>query len=300
MSVSHKYRTFDELLESVKVDFATYDLEGMIEPQQLIKVAIRVNYDLGLRIHRTNSAIIDIENSKGQLPSDFKTLNFAAICGKYKVNTTVPSGTTTETQPATWTPEPGYTAPCEDGKTCKDVCVVKPCERDDSKDYIIVQRVNESTYREFSTFIPLRITDTSGAYCTNECPNLGVTAVDFAELKDGYILSNFTSGKIYLNYQATLEDDGGNLLTLDHPYCNEYYEYALKSRILENMIFSGENVVNQSQMIEQRLRAARNNALGFVNTPNFEEYRKIWEVNRKAQYNKYYDMFSSFATNRRS
>ena len=68
---------------------------------------------------------------------------------------------------------------------------------------------------------------------------------------------------------------------------------------LENMIFAGENVVNQSQLIEQRLRAARNNALGFVNTPNFEEYRKIWEVNRQAQYNKYYDMFSSFATNRR-
>ena len=128
---------------------------------------------------------------------------------------------------------------------------------------------------------------------------LGVNAVDFAELKDGFILTNFKSGKIYLNYQATLEDEGGNLLTLDHPYCNEYYEYALKSRILENMIFAGENVVNQSQLIEQRLRAARNNALGFVNTPNFEEYRKIWEVNRKAQYNKYYDMFSSFATNRR-
>ena len=300
MSVSHKYRTFDELLESVKVDFNTYNLEGMIEPQQLIKVAIRVNYDLGLRINRTNSAVIDIENNKGQLPSDFQTLNFAAICGKYRINTTTPSGTTTETHPTTYTPEPGYTTPCEDGKTCKDVCVVKPCKDDSSKDYIVVQRVGENTYREFNTFIPLRIADTSGAYCTTECPNLGVSAVDFAELKDGFILTNFKSGKIFLNYQATLEDEGGNLLTLDHPYCNEYYEYALKSRILENMIFAGENVVNQSQLIEQRLRAARNNALGFVNTPNFEEYRKIWEVNRKAQYNKYYDMFSSFATNRRS
>jgi len=288
MSVSHKYRTFDELLESVKVDFNTYNLEGMIEPQQLIKVAIRVNYDLGLRINRTNSAVIDIENNKGQLPSDFQTLNFAAICGKYRINTTTPSGTTTETHPTTYTPEPGFTAPCEDGQTCKDVCVVKPCKDDSSKDYIVVQRVGENTYREFNTFIPLRIADTSGAYCTTECPNLGVNAVDFAELKDGFILTNFKSGKIFLNYQATLEDEGGNLLTLDHPYCNEYYEYALKSRILENMIFAGENVVNQSQLIEQRLRAARNNALGFVNTPNFEEYRKIWEVNRKAQYNKYY------------
>ena len=50
MAVSHKYRTFDQLLEDVMVDFQTYALEGMIEPAQLIKVATRVNYDLGLRI----------------------------------------------------------------------------------------------------------------------------------------------------------------------------------------------------------------------------------------------------------
>ncbi len=135
MSVSHKYRTFDELLESVRVDFATYDLEGMIEPQQLIKVAIKVNYDLGLRINRTSSAIIDVENSKGQLPTNFNTLNFAAICGKYRVNTTMPSGTTTETQDLTWTPEPGYTAPCTDGQTCHDDCIVEPCPEDKSRLY---------------------------------------------------------------------------------------------------------------------------------------------------------------------
>tara|TARA_Y100000593_G_scaffold88849_1_gene171906 strand:- start:813 stop:1697 length:885 start_codon:yes stop_codon:yes gene_type:complete len=294
MSVSHKYKTFDQLLESVRVDFNTYDMEGMIEPQQLIKVALRVNYDLGIRIQRTNSAIIDIENSKASLPSDFSTLNFSAICGKFKVNTTVPSGTHIDTTQPKWTPEPGYTGPCDDPE-CKDVCVIKNCD----EDYMVIQRIGPSTYNEFSTFIPLRITDTSGAYCTTECPNLGVTSVNRAEIKDGFLLTNFPSGKVFLNYQSNMEDQAGNLLVLDHPYCNEYYEYALKERILENMVFAGEQVVNQLSFIQQKLRAARNNALGFVNTPNFEEVRKIWEVNRKAQYSKYYDMFSSFATNRR-
>ena len=53
MSVSQKYRTFNQLYEDVSVDFANYALENMIDPAQLIKVATRVNYDLGLRIHRT-------------------------------------------------------------------------------------------------------------------------------------------------------------------------------------------------------------------------------------------------------
>ena len=93
-----------------------------------------------------------------------------------------------------------------------------------------------------------------------------------------------------------MEDNDGNLLVLDHPYCNEYYEYALKQRILENMMFAGEPVSNQIGLIEQRLRASRNNALSFVNTPNFAEMKKIWDVNRRAQYHNYYNMFKSHPT----
>jgi hypothetical protein len=61
------------------------------------------------------------------------------------------------------------------------------------------------------------------------------------------------------------------------------------------MIMNGEAVNgNQIQIIEQRLRAARNNAFSLVNTPNFSELRRIWEVNRKAQYHNFYNMFLSY------
>ena len=39
MSVSHKYRTFDQLLNDVAIDFSSFSLEGFVEPAQLIKVA---------------------------------------------------------------------------------------------------------------------------------------------------------------------------------------------------------------------------------------------------------------------
>ena len=92
-----------------------------------------------------------------------------------------------------------------------------------------------------------------------------------------------------------MENSQGELLVLDQPYCNEYYEYAIKQRILENMIWNGENVSQQLQLIESRLRGARNNALGFVNTPDFQEMRKVWNMNRRAQYHNYYNMFLSYA-----
>ena len=282
MSVSHKYRTFDQLLEDVSIDFSNYALEGMIDPAQLIKVATRVNYDLGLKIHRTKQVVLDIEHNKARLPHDFAYLNYAFICGDYTVETKMPSGTHVETVSPDYVPAPGMNG----------ACTLTSCE--DSNEYKLIQRVGDSQYRSYSTFTPLTITTVNDSTC--DCPNINTRSEYIAEIKDGFIKTNFTTGKVYLSFQGAMEDNEGNLLVLDHPYCNEYYEYALKQRIIENMMFAGEPVGNQMGLIEQRLRASRNNALSFVNTPDFAELKKIWQVNRKAQYHNYYNMFKSHPT----
>ncbi len=53
-----QYRTFNELLDEVRLDFNMYELESMIDPAQLIKVAQRVNYDLGLRISSNQPCLL--------------------------------------------------------------------------------------------------------------------------------------------------------------------------------------------------------------------------------------------------
>jgi hypothetical protein len=292
MSVSHKYRTFDQLFEDVSIDFATYTLEGMVQPQQLIKVATRVNYDLGLRIHRTKQVILDIEHGKARLPYDFAYLNYAFRCGEYTIADRLPSGTHIETfNDVPYVPAPGESGPCEDPE-CRDVCVIKTCA--DTHEYQLVQKIGPVKYRTFTAFRPLRIKTVNKYVC--DCPNINEQAYDIAEIKDGFMLTTFETGKVYISYQGAMEDNEGNLLVLDHPYCNEYYEYALKQRILENMVFAGENVSNQLGLVENRLRAARNNALSFINTPDFKELQEVWRINRKAQYHNYYNMFKSYPT----
>ena len=292
MSVSHKYRTFDQLYEDVSIDFASFTLEGMVDPAQLIKVATRVNYDLGLRIHRTKEAVIDIEHGKAKLPYDFAYLNYAFRCGDYTIVDRPPSGTHIETfNDVPYVPAPGESGPCDDPE-CRDVCVIKTCN--DTNQHQLVQKIRPGRYRTFSVFMPLRIKNVNKHVC--DCPNINEQCSDIAEIKDGFMLTSFHQGKVYFSYQGALEDIEGNLLVLDHPYCNEYYEYALKQRILENMLFAGENVGNKLNLIEQRLRAARNNALSFVNTPDFRELYEVWRINRKAQYHNYYNMFKSYPT----
>lgn len=323
-----RYRTFDQLFEDVTVDFNTYALENMIDPQTLIKVARRINYDLGLRVNQTRERILDVEHGRVKLPDNFYTLNFAMICGEYEVRTGYNIGGT-NIQEVPYTEVPSTTDSCAAPTVNCSVCNSNPCNntaacgghvsppqnylpgqydpnnpygdtcirprvfmncKGDS--YELIQIVNDSQTRVYKMLIPLRMKASQSIEC--DCPNLYFNTPDEAWIKDGYLFTNFTTGKVYLNYQSTLEDDEGNLLVPDHELLNEYYEYALKQRILENLYLNGEDVTQKISLIEQRLRAARNQAVSLVNTPNFKEMKDLWWANRRAMYGKYYNMFKSY------
>jgi hypothetical protein len=282
MKTELQYRTFDQLIDEVSTDFATYHIEGMIEPSQLIKVAQRVSYDLGLRIHGTKEKMLYIENYKVRLPDDFYILNYGYVCGKSKKTSEVLSGRQTEDvilNAETCECEKTYTVECNTGEK------------------IFVQVVEKRKYetRIYEDFLPLSVSDKNLRLATSTGKN---DALDNSSkdgyIKNGFLYTSFKEGRVYISYQGALEDLKGNLLVLDHPMINEYYEYAIKQRILENLYINGEDVAQKMQLIEQRLRAARNNALSIVNTPDFAEMYKLWQINRKAMYSKYVNMFKNF------
>jgi len=284
MKTELQYRTFDELLGEVAIDFRNYNNENLLEPAELIKVAQRVNYDLGLRIYGTKEKVLEIEKSKTRLPDDFYVLNYAYLCGKYTVTQPILAGRETENLllKADLCKKCGQPDP---NCTCESTYAVE-CKTGEK---VFVQVVEKRKYetRTYDTFEPVRIATSTGKIdATNDSDKA-------AYIKNGFIYTNIQQGSLFISYQGSLQDDEGNLLVLDHPMINEYYEYALKSRILENLYINGEDVAQRIQLIEGRLKGARNNALSIVNTPDFSEMYKLWQTNRKAQYAKYYDMFKS-------
>ena len=82
-----RYRTFDQLLEDVTVDMHTFALENMIEPQTLIKLVKKLNYDLGLRINQTREVVLEVCHGRVKLPDDFYVFNFALLCGEFDLAT---------------------------------------------------------------------------------------------------------------------------------------------------------------------------------------------------------------------
>lgn len=327
-----KYRTFDQLLEDVTIDLNTFALENMIEPQQLIKLAKKLNYDLGLRLNQQKEVILDVCHGKVKLPDDFYTFNFAYICGEYEEHLGYDgwgSGTNIQEVPYVETPATvnqcapptincsvcnanpcNHTAACPDNTcptTCNtpvipteynplapygDVCI-KPRVFTNCKgqQWELIQVLNTGVTRRYTALVPLRMKASQGIEC--DCPNLYYNTANEGWLKGGFLFTTFTTGRVYLNYQGQMEDDDGQLLVPDHDLLNEYYEYAFKQRILENLYLNGEDVAQRMQLVEQRVKAARNNALSLVNTPNFREMYDLWWTNRRAQYSKYYDMFNS-------
>lgn len=284
MKTELQYRTFDQLLAEVATDFRNYNNENLIEPAELLKVAQRVSYDLGLRIYGTKEKVLEIEKSKTRLPDDFYVLNYAYLCGKYTVTQPILAGRETENLllKADLCKKCGQPDP---NCTCESTYAVE-CKTGEK---VFVQVVEKRKYetRTYDTFEPVRIATSTGKIdATNDSDKA-------AYIKNGFIYTNIQQGSLFISYQGSLQDDEGNLLVLDHPMINEYYEYAIKSRILENLFINGEDVAQRMQLIEGKLRAARNNALSIVNTPDFSEMYKLWQTNRKAQYGRYYDMFKS-------
>jgi hypothetical protein len=95
-----------------------------------------------------------------------------------------------------------------------------------------------------------------------------------------------------MEYVSLMEDERGRLLVLDHEFVNDYYEYQLKDTIFENMFLNNEpNLERKMQLIAVKLDTTRTAALSFVRTPDFKEFQKKQEMNRKAMYHRYYNMF---------
>lgn len=322
-------RTFDQLMNDITVDFRNLDEEGLIEPAQLIKVAQRVNYDLGLRINQTKEIILDVCNNIAKLPEDFYVLNFALMTGKSKCITPVTwsgrvtenisgpcsSGITNNTVPCSvpltyetnqLNPYQTYNNACgllgdepNPRNTCtpeQDPWFQRSCYSmcGESQNTVkVIEHKNHQVY-EYTYFEKLYIKPQ--AYLDPGSMNSKYVGCHSVEIKNGYLYCSYPHGKIYISYQGALEDEQGNLLVLSHPEIDFYYINAIQEYIFKIMYYSmGEQVEGKYNMVKQETKEARARALSIVNCPNFEEIQRQWRLNREAQYKRYYNTFATGA-----
>lgn len=248
-----KYRTFDQLLDSVMDEFSTYDKNSLIEPSHLIKIAKKINKQLMHRITKTKACTLQFENYTAKLPDDFLTPNYVLYIKPCTSNVTT------------------------DTKQCSPqfVIVNNSCQIIEKKNYIEYV---------FDVTSPITLKDKPSLKCID-----GVVA----EINGEFLKFNMESGYVYFNYEGMLEDEEGNLLVLDHDLVNDYYEYSFKRRIIENLVFNGEELTmgNKLTLVESRYKESRKEALSVANMFDFSELEETLKINRQAALKRYYSIF---------
>ncbi len=262
-----KYRRLDQLIDTVSDEWSNFEAEGFIEPSHLIKVITKINKQLGLRITKTKEQLVDVDNWVANLPQDMENLNFAILCGEVTFSVPAIQGIQTE----------NVFTDCTHG--CNQVYITPHGET-----YVIVQRIAPDI--DYTYHIVRRVKLKHSLYQVDNSDVMGVF------IKDHFLKMNIRDGRLYLNYEGIMEDEDGTLLVVDHPLLNDYYEYALKRKVLENMYFRGDaDVERRLQLVEARYREAKKEALTVANMPEFKEIQETFEINRKAMYKRYYSIF---------
>lgn len=109
-----------------------------------------------------------------------------------------------------------------------------------------------------------------------------------AQIRNNFIELGVNHGKLYICYEGAMEDEDGNLLVLDHPKINMYYEYSLKKRILENLYLNGDpDLERRLQYVINELRVARASALAIAAMPDYSDMVNNYSAHRLNAYGKY-------------
>lgn len=267
-SYSHKlkYRTLSQLIDAVSDDLPVLDDNNMIDPSNLIKVVTWANKMLGFRITSTKEALLDFNNYIVNLPDDLDNLNFALICTFYKNTVPAIQGDITEHEDVD----------CSNG--CTDVWITECGDT-----FQITQRIYPAIENTFNIQKRVKIVDSQRKIQNDDVYGVIMNA--------NFLKLNVCDGKIYLNYEGIMENADGELLVLDHPLVNDFYEYAVKERILENLYLRGEDVERKLALIVQRRRTAQKQAASAATLQEFTELQEVSELNRQAMFKKYFSIF---------
>lgn len=287
MNKEIEYRIFDELLSAVLTDLKRFDQEGLINPQDLIKEAQAVNRELGVRIQPNKETIVSVQKGRVKLPNNYYLINFALACGEYEVVTPIIQGIQTEDIMLNAQQAPQHLPDliCT-SRDCNNPCAVRLTECGDKFEVI---QTFKTEVRKYKYLIPLHLEADS---ISPECAHFfGGTHHRKAQIKQKWLYTPFDCGDVYINYVGNMEDDDNNLLVIDDPIINEYYEYRLKVRVLEILLTEGEQVADLYKLFDAKRRNARLEAHAIVFGAGYEEIRNIWLANRRAMYAKYYKMF---------
>jgi len=251
-----QYKTYDSLMSSIEEDLWNYANNGLIKRKRYIKTARECNALLGIKIHGSKEAIIQVEDFKADLPTELMSI-ISVIGFIEKDSTTYFPG---------FSPNNIITGDCQFIQNIQRYSGLK-------QDCIVL-----SPTRKSGSF-----------FCENSINIKQNPSTYHIDINENSITVDFQQGYIYLHYIPHMETEDGELLVLDHPLVNRFYEESIKEKIFRDLWHNNDA---DTQLKYQECRDVtvvreKQRASNIVKIP---EYKKLREWNKQKElefYNKY-------------
>lgn len=288
-----KYRPINELIAEVNSRLYKIKTEVNIDPSVIIKAAYDAIYDLGLKVYWIYERVFELENRRLHLPQELFIINYILKVGPERFVTCDKGLSYSWERNVELAPFIKYNDnidPCNITVPEKaPVGEYTICDLNDGKIYQICDKKTIV----FDEIYPVELIDyRSRVIDSDNC--LTLPSPYSVKIYSDILIANF-DGKIYLNYYGLPIDEEGVLLLPDNPILNRYFEWASIKYIFENVILN-ETLTNdlnvKFQMILTSYNDARYHANSLVNRPDFKDMVRMFKLNRKILYNKYYSFFS--------
>lgn len=252
--MQEEYITSEELFNSIKEDFYSFDNANLIDEGQFYRHVVYILGILGNAWYEEVDDIFSIEGYKLKLPSNFYMLDQVYRCFPQNSSGTQPDGIVLKARSFDKYPQ-DCEVPC-------NACPVPTNCILNTHEQLVVQRNNIIGNRTYSNFGLLSIGNkkTKGK-CTGNCANLFSDNPDSITIEGNTLFTNFREGNIYIRYYAFPLDEKGLPMIPNDERIMKCIEYYIKSKIIENMWVNGDaDVASKVSFYDAKYKEALSDA----------------------------------------
>lgn len=277
------FKTTEVLFSRILEDFASFTQAQLIDEGMFYKDVKYVLALLGIMWYRDAEYVIEVNNYKGCLPSDFKLLDAAYSCEATIVDTPQPDGLVM--QQLTFDHYPS-TQPDWHDMSCNGQCggaCAQPTDLIFNRHVLtLVKRGNFMCQYHTPKLLKLGNVNTK-RHCTKGCANVYSVESDTITIQNGHIYTNFKEGNVFIRYHAfPLDEETGLPLIPDDPIIEKCIEMYIKASIIRNLWTNGDaDVQQQVRYYDDLADKAMGEAKYLTKLPSFQTMVNAIRLQRK-------------------
>lgn len=251
------------LYSKIKREFKSFSTANLIDEAEFATYTEEVLRFLGIGAMKESETVLEVEERRVKLPSDFREIFAAYRCS--------PCSTSSSLEHSQGKSVIRQEVKCEIGTVSTNKCEVS-CDTDKTIRKITTEMFINDCYetREYNNVFPLRLSPNVKDKCAEDCINMIHSDNWEMTINDGYIYTHF-DGAIYLKYYAFPLDEGGMPMIPNILEIEKAVEWYIKYQILLNFWFSDDvsNIQNKWAKAEEQYNKWLNEARFKLKLPAF-------------------------------